>query len=98
MVVQWSKWSKGLTKFCWICWFERSPGQYVSIMYIAGILLHYDDVNLQDIYFLDPQWLCDMLASVVTIREVNCLPKSGRHHYDIGYVCLTSCVKNKRQN
>jgi len=35
------------------------------------VLLHYDDPLLRDLYFLDPQWLCDMLAHVVTIREVN---------------------------
>ena len=43
----------------------------------AGMLLHYDDVNLQDLYFLDPQWLCDILANIVTIREINSLAKSG---------------------
>ena len=37
----------------------------------TGVLLHYDDPLLRDLYFLDPQWLCDMLAHVVTIREVN---------------------------
>ena len=37
----------------------------------SGVLLHYDDPLLRDLYFLDPQWLCDMLAHVVTIREVN---------------------------
>lgn len=36
-----------------------------------GVLLHYDDPLLRDLYFLDPQWLCDMLAHVVTVREVN---------------------------
>ena len=44
----------------------------------TGVLLHYDDTSLQDIYFLDPQWLCDVLASVVTIREINSLAKSGQ--------------------
>lgn len=38
---------------------------------VAGVLLHYDDPLLRDLYFLDPQWLCDMLAHVVTVREVN---------------------------
>lgn len=52
--------------------------QATQFLHENGILLHYDDVNLQDYYFLDPQWLCDILASVVTIREINCLAKSGR--------------------
>ena len=40
-------------------------------LFFSGVLLHYDDPLLRDLYFLDPQWLCDMLAHVVTIREVN---------------------------
>ncbi|CAH1799323.1 unnamed protein product [Owenia fusiformis] len=42
-----------------------------------GVLLHYEDVYLQDMYFLDPQWLSDMLAHVVTIREINPLARKG---------------------
>ena len=49
------------------------------LSFFPGILLHYEDVNLQDIYFLDPQWLCDMLANVVTIREINSLAKCGQY-------------------
>ena len=49
----------------------------LSVLCLTGVLLHYDDTSLQDIYFLDPQWLCDVLASVVTIREINSLAKSG---------------------
>ena len=40
--------------------------------------LRYDDVTLQDVYFLHPQWLCDVLASVVTVREINSLAKHGQ--------------------
>jgi len=54
--------------------------QATQFLHENGILLHYDDVNLQDYYFLDPQWLCDILASVVTIREINSLAKSGHCH------------------
>lgn len=42
-----------------------------------GILLHYEDANLRDLYFLDPQWLCDVLSHVVTIREINPHVKNG---------------------
>lgn len=41
------------------------------------MLLHYDDATLKDLYFLDPQWLCDMLAHVVTIREINPFARTG---------------------
>ncbi|CAG2165886.1 unnamed protein product [Oppiella nova] len=42
-----------------------------------GVLLHYEDSTLKDIYFLDPQWLFDMLAHVVTIREINPYARNG---------------------
>ncbi|XP_068156290.1 LOW QUALITY PROTEIN: leucine-rich repeat serine/threonine-protein kinase 1 [Drosophila tropicalis] len=42
-----------------------------------GVLLHYDDATLRDFYFLDPQWLCDMLAHVVTVREINPFAPTG---------------------
>lgn len=42
-----------------------------------GVLLHYDDATLRDLYFLDPQWLCDMLAHVVTVREINPFARTG---------------------
>ena len=34
----------------------------------VGSLLHYDDRshNLHELYFVDPQWLCDMISKVVT--------------------------------
>jgi len=62
--------------------------QATQFLHENGILLHYDDVNLQDYYFLDPQWLCDILASVVTIREINSLAKSGRCHLSTVLYCL----------
>ena len=39
----------------------------------VGSLLHYDDRknNLDDLYFVDPRWLCDMMSTVVTIHEKN---------------------------
>lgn len=40
-------------------------------------MLHYEDATLKDLYFLDPQWLCDMLAHVVTIREINPFAPNG---------------------
>lgn len=46
---------------------------------VTGVLLHYDDATLKDLYFLDPQWLCDMLAHVVTIREINPFARTGEY-------------------
>lgn len=42
-----------------------------------GVILHYDDATLRDLYFIDPQWLSDVLAHVVTIREINPFARNG---------------------
>ena len=38
-----------------------------------GSLLHFDDHrhNLDDLYFVNPQWLCKLMATVVTVKERN---------------------------
>ena len=46
-------------------------------MVALGILLHYDEGRLSDFYFVDPQWLCSMLAKVIAVPEVNSLHKNG---------------------
>ncbi|XP_034249520.1 leucine-rich repeat serine/threonine-protein kinase 1 isoform X2 [Thrips palmi] len=51
--------------------------QATLFLHDNGLLLHYDDATLKDLYFLDPQWLCDMLAHVVTIREINPFARTG---------------------
>ena len=51
--------------------------QACQFLHDNGVLLHYDDPSLSGLYFLDPQWLCDMLAHVVTIRDVNPLVQNG---------------------
>ena len=45
----------------------------------VGSLLHYDDRknNLDELYFVDPRWLCDMMSTVVTIEERNPFIKNG---------------------
>jgi len=44
---------------------------------MLGILLHYDEGRLSDLYFVDPQWLCSMLAKVIAVPEVNSLHRKG---------------------
>ena len=51
--------------------------QATTFLHENGVLLHYDDATLRDLFFLDPQWLCDMLSHVVTIREINPFVKNG---------------------
>lgn len=47
--------------------------QAVRFLHESGVLLHYEDSqsNLSDLYFLDPEWLCSMMAKIVTHKEVN---------------------------
>jgi len=45
---------------------------------VIGILLHYDEGRLSDLYFVDPQWLCTMLAKVIAVPEVNAFQKNGK--------------------
>ena len=44
-----------------------------------GALLHYDDRkhNLDDLYFVDPRWLCDLMSTVVTVKQRNPYVKQG---------------------
>ena len=44
-----------------------------------GSLLHYDDCkhNLDDLYFVDPCWLCDLMSTMVTVKERNPYVKQG---------------------
>ncbi|KAK6640323.1 hypothetical protein RUM44_012009 [Polyplax serrata] len=51
--------------------------QATLFLHENGVLLHYEDATLRNLYFLDPQWLCDMLAHVVTIREINPFARTG---------------------
>ena len=45
----------------------------------AGLLLHYDDsqYNLDDLYFVDPHWLCDLVSTVLTVTKQNPCVKQG---------------------
>ena len=45
----------------------------------VGSLLHYDDRknNLDDLYFVDPRWLCDMMSVIVTVKERNPFIRNG---------------------
>ena len=45
----------------------------------VGALLHYDDRkhNLDDLYFVDPRWLCDLMSTVVTVKQRNPYVKQG---------------------
>ena len=47
----------------------------------VGTILHYEHShNLNELYFIDPHWLCDMISKVVTVKEKNNLVKNGILH------------------
>lgn len=56
---------------------DRELEQAVRFLHDNGTLLHYEDPLLEDFYFVDPQWLCDMLAHIITVREINPFIKEG---------------------
>ncbi|XP_034942841.1 leucine-rich repeat serine/threonine-protein kinase 1 [Chelonus insularis] len=69
--------------------------QATLFLHENGIILHYDDATLRDLYFLDPQWLCDMLAHVVTIREINPFARCGIMKLDdIQHVFKSSTISS----
>ena len=54
--------------------------QAIQFLHECGVLLHYDDIksNLSDLYFLDPQWLCSMMAKVITIKQLTMVSNGVR--------------------
>ncbi|XP_071082435.1 leucine-rich repeat serine/threonine-protein kinase 2-like [Haliotis cracherodii] len=52
---------------------EEELQQAVRFLHEGGVLLHYNETALQlrDFYFINPGWLCRMMAQVVTVRNIN---------------------------
>lgn len=42
-----------------------------------GIIFHHKSVTMDELYCIDPQWLCAVLAKVVTVQETNPFQKNG---------------------
>ncbi|KAL4226999.1 Leucine-rich repeat serine/threonine-protein kinase 2 [Mactra antiquata] len=52
---------------------EDEIPQAVQFLHEVGVLLHYDDASLKlrDYYFIDPGWLCRMMAQIITVPQIN---------------------------
>ncbi|XP_063952426.1 leucine-rich repeat serine/threonine-protein kinase 2-like isoform X4 [Lytechinus pictus] len=52
---------------------DNELSQAVRFLHETGVLLHYDDPSqqLRNVYFIEPQWLCKVMARVITVREIN---------------------------
>ena len=61
---------------------EEEIATYVLFLTSVGSLLHYNDHKrkLNELYFIDPQWLCDLLSKVITTKERNPYIHNGILH------------------
>ena len=67
--------------------------QAISFLHDSGILLHYEDSSLlSDLFFINPQWLCSMLAKLITVKETNPFQKQGQEISVFVCVCMVVCV------
>ena len=54
-----------------------------------GVLLHFEEQlnGLNQLYFIDCAWLCDLLAEVITVREKHSFIRDGLLHLDkVGFI------------
>lgn len=60
--------------------------QAIQFLHETGAVLHFNDIqsNLSDLYFLDPQWLCSMMAKIITVPQMVIVKKG---------VCAHTCVR-----
>ena len=49
------------------------PASATRFLHENGVLLHYNDQlrGLNHLYFIDARWVCELIATLVTIRERN---------------------------
>ncbi|ESO88800.1 hypothetical protein LOTGIDRAFT_125534, partial [Lottia gigantea] len=52
---------------------EDELPQAINFLHETGVLLHYNEsaLLLRDFYFINPGWLCRMMAQIVTVPQIN---------------------------
>lgn len=57
-----------------------------SIQCPPGIILHHKGIIMDELYCVDPQWLCAVMANVITVQEKNPFQKNGTQAVIIWFV------------
>ena len=56
---------------------EYDVHQGTLFLHDNGILLHFPEASLSDLYFINPQWLSTVLAKVISIPELRRYHRNG---------------------
>ena len=53
--------------------------QAIKFLHECGVLLHYSDLQtkLSELYFLDPEWLCTLMAHIITFKQFSFVDDKG---------------------
>lgn len=53
--------------------------QAIKFLHECGVILHYSDLQtkLSELYFLDPEWLCTLMAHVITLKHISFVDNKG---------------------
>ena len=67
--------------------------QAVKFLHESGVILHYNDLQtkLSELYFLDPEWLCTLMAHVITFKHISFVNDKGVSNWCV-CVCVCACV------